>query len=46
MFGYIKIKYLTENIRKKTIERDERGIDNPDYNEAIMFVLDLIENKS
>lgn len=45
MKHYIKTKYLTGKIKEKMKERNEAGLDNPDYNEAIMFVLNIIEKR-
>lgn len=45
MFGYIKVKTVTKEVRKEIKRRIENDIEEPKWNEGVMFVLDIFESK-
>ena len=45
IFGYIKAKKIISEVRKEIQRRIDNNIENSDWNEGVMFVLDIFESE-
>lgn len=44
-FGYIKAKNITKKVRAEIQRRIDNNIEEPKWNEGVMFVLDIFEKE-